>query len=76
MRLRAILTPLADISPIRALLDQGCDLEADVVPIVARELRAAAPTQKLWRAVAHPGDPHRSAGATEEIIAVAVKAAR
>ena len=28
----------ADISPIRALLEQGCDLQADVVPIVAREL--------------------------------------
>jgi hypothetical protein len=27
---------LADIWPIRALLDQVCDLEADVVPIVAR----------------------------------------
>ena len=29
---------LSDISPIRALLDQGCDLEADVVPVVARML--------------------------------------
>jgi hypothetical protein len=28
----------ADIAPIRALLDQGCDLEADILPIVAREL--------------------------------------
>jgi hypothetical protein len=25
----------ADVEPIRALLDQGCDLEADVVPTVA-----------------------------------------
>jgi hypothetical protein len=30
--------PAADIAPMRALLDKGCDLEADVVPIVAREL--------------------------------------
>jgi hypothetical protein len=30
--------PAADIAPIRAPLDQGCDLEADVVLIVAREL--------------------------------------
>jgi hypothetical protein len=26
----------ADVAPIRALIDQGCDLEADVVPTVAR----------------------------------------
>jgi hypothetical protein len=39
---------------IRALLDdQGCDLEADVVPIVARRAaRAAAPAEELGRAVA------------------------
>jgi hypothetical protein len=29
---------LADISPIRALIEQGCDLELDVLPIVAREI--------------------------------------
>jgi hypothetical protein len=29
---------LADISPIRGLLDQGCDLEADVRPIVPRDV--------------------------------------
>jgi hypothetical protein len=28
----------ASTDPIRALLDQGCDLEADILPIVAREL--------------------------------------
>jgi hypothetical protein len=27
---------LADISPIRALMEQGCDLEADILPVVAR----------------------------------------
>jgi hypothetical protein len=27
----------ADIAPIRALLDQGCDLKADILPVVARE---------------------------------------
>jgi hypothetical protein len=30
--------PAADLAPIRALLDKGCHLEADVVPIVARGL--------------------------------------
>jgi hypothetical protein len=28
----------ADVAPIRSLLDQGCDLEADILPIVAREV--------------------------------------
>jgi hypothetical protein len=41
---------LADISPIRALLDQGCDLEADVVPIVARELPELPRPLKNWGA--------------------------
>jgi hypothetical protein len=40
----------ADISPIRALLDQGCDLEADVVPIVARELPELPRPLKNWGA--------------------------
>jgi hypothetical protein len=36
--------PAADIAPIRALLDQGCDLEADVVPDRdAHRARATAP---------------------------------
>ena len=26
----------ADVAPILALIDQGCDLEADVLPTVAR----------------------------------------
>jgi hypothetical protein len=42
--------PLADVSPIRALLDQGCDLEADVVPIVARELPELPRPLKNWGA--------------------------
>jgi hypothetical protein len=29
---------LADISPIRALLEQGRDLEADILPVIAREV--------------------------------------
>ena len=33
--------PGADVAPIRALLDQGCDLEAAVVPTVARTVPAA-----------------------------------
>jgi hypothetical protein len=31
--------PSSDIAPIRGLLDQGCDLEADVVPTVGRTVR-------------------------------------
>ena len=38
MRLTAIFDLSANIEPIRTLLDQGYDLEADVVPIVARLL--------------------------------------
>ena len=38
----------ADVAPIRALLDQGCDLEADVVPTVARtNPRTAQPVGRL-----------------------------
>jgi hypothetical protein len=40
----------ADLAPIRALLDQGCDLEADVVPIVARELPELPRPLKNWGA--------------------------
>jgi hypothetical protein len=29
---------LADISPIRALLEHGCDLEADILPVIVREV--------------------------------------
>ena len=41
---------LADISPIRALLDQGCDLEADILPIVARELPELPRPLRNWGA--------------------------
>jgi hypothetical protein len=40
----------ADIAPIRALLDQGCDLEADILPIVARELSELPRPLKNWGA--------------------------
>jgi hypothetical protein len=40
----------SDIAPIRALLAQGCDLEADVVPIVARELPELPRPLKNWGA--------------------------
>jgi hypothetical protein len=43
--------PAADVEPIRALLDQGCDLEADVVPIVARELPELPRPLKNWGAL-------------------------
>jgi hypothetical protein len=38
----------SDIAPIRALIDQGCDLKADVVPIVARELPELPRPLKNW----------------------------
>jgi hypothetical protein len=38
----------ANIDPIRTLLDQGCDLEADVVPIVARLLSDLPRPLKNW----------------------------
>jgi hypothetical protein len=41
---------VADITPIRALLDQGCDLEADVVPIVAREVPELPRPLRNWGA--------------------------
>jgi hypothetical protein len=41
---------LSDISPIRALLEQGCDLEADILPIVAREVPELPRPLKNWGA--------------------------
>jgi hypothetical protein len=41
---------LADISPIRALIEQGCDLEADVVPVVARLIPELPRPLKNWGA--------------------------
>jgi hypothetical protein len=40
----------ADIEPIRALLDQGCDLEADILPIIAREVPELPRPLKKWGA--------------------------
>ena len=40
----------ADLEPIRALLDQGCDLEADVVPAVANLLPDLPRPLKNWGA--------------------------
>jgi hypothetical protein len=40
----------ADVAPIRALLDQGCDLEADVVPTVARTMPDLLRPPKRWDA--------------------------
>jgi hypothetical protein len=41
---------LADISPIRALIEQGCDLEADVLPVVARLIPDLPRPLKSWGA--------------------------
>ena len=40
----------ADVEPIRALLDQGCDLEADILPIIAREVPELPRPLKKWGA--------------------------
>ena len=40
----------ADIAPIRGLIDQGCDLEKDILPIVARELPDLPRPLKNWGA--------------------------
>jgi hypothetical protein len=40
----------ADIAPIRALIDQGCDLEADILPIIAREVPKLPRPLKNWGA--------------------------
>jgi hypothetical protein len=42
--------PDADVYPIQALLDQGCDLEADILPIVAREVPDLPRPLKNWGA--------------------------
>jgi hypothetical protein len=41
----------ANIEPIRTLLDQGCDLEADILPIVAREVPELPRPLKNWGAL-------------------------
>ena len=46
--------PESDVGPIRALLDQGCDLEADVVPMVAREVPELARPLRNWGAPWRP----------------------
>jgi hypothetical protein len=69
---------LSDISPIRALLAQGCDLEADVVPVETRDRRAPVGIRGDWpmtvpNRLTAIVEALRSAGATEGIIAAAVK---
>jgi hypothetical protein len=51
-RLRDVcqLDPAADLAPIVALINQGCDLEADVVPVVARLLPDLPRPLKNWGA--------------------------
>jgi hypothetical protein len=39
---------LADVAPVRALLDQGCDLEAVILPTVARTMRDLPRPLKRW----------------------------
>jgi hypothetical protein len=40
----------ASFEPIRALLDQGCDLEADILPVIARELPELPRPLRNWGA--------------------------
>jgi hypothetical protein len=42
--------PESDVGPIRALLDHGCDREADILPIVARMLPELPRPLKNWGA--------------------------
>jgi hypothetical protein len=51
----------ATVEPIRALLDQGCDLEADILPTVAREVpELPRPLRNLGSASS--ANPHAAAG--------------
>jgi hypothetical protein len=45
---RGNFDPDADITPIRALIVQGCDLDADVVPVVARLVPELPRRLKRW----------------------------
>jgi hypothetical protein len=38
----------ADVEPIRALIEQGCDLEADVLPVVARNVPDLTHPLRNW----------------------------
>jgi hypothetical protein len=53
---------LADISPIRGLLDQGCDLEADGRPIVPRDVPDLPRPLKNWGAPWLVGVPPATSG--------------
>ena len=44
------IDPMADVEPIRGLLDQGCDLEADVLPTVARTVPELPRPLRNWGA--------------------------
>jgi hypothetical protein len=41
---------LADIAPIRALIEQGCDLEADILPVIEREVPELQQPLRNWGA--------------------------
>jgi formylglycine-generating enzyme required for sulfatase activity len=41
---------MADVEPISGLLDQGCDLEADVLPTVTRTMSDLPRPLKRWDA--------------------------
>jgi hypothetical protein len=58
MRLRAILPPWPTSRRSRALLDQGCDLESDMVPIVAVTC-PTCPLKNWGAALACPRNPCR-----------------
>jgi hypothetical protein len=58
--------PEANIEPIRALLDQGCDLEADTLPIVAREVPELPRPLKNWGAPWLVRAYRRSAGKSSD----------
>ena len=49
--------PLADVGPMRRLIDQGCDLKADILPTVARTYRRSRVPSSVGGAMAREGNP-------------------
>jgi hypothetical protein len=45
-----VADPEADVYPIQALLEQGCDLDADILPVVARMVPDMPRSLKNWGA--------------------------
>jgi hypothetical protein len=44
------IDPMADVGPIAGLIEDGCDLEADILPIIARDVPELPRPLKRWDA--------------------------